>query len=73
MGTFAKDAAERALKTAAQVLLTFLGADLVDVLAVDWRKAASIAAGAALVSVLTSLASYNVGPDKGTASMVETG
>jgi hypothetical protein len=68
---FWKDAAERATKTAAQVLVTFLGADLVDVLAVDWKRAAGIAAGAAVVSLLTSVASANVG-ESGTASLVET-
>lgn len=67
---FWKDAAERAVKTAAQVLVTFLGADLVDVLAVDWSKAAGVAAGAALVSVLTSVASSQAG-EPGTASLVD--
>jgi len=61
---FWKSTAERAVKTTAQVLVTFLGADLVDAFAVDWQRAAGVAAGAAVVSVLTSLASSTIGqPD----------
>lgn len=67
---FWKDATERAVKTAAQVLVTFLGADLVDVIAVDWKRAAGVAAGAAVVSVLTSVASSQAG-EPGTASLVD--
>jgi hypothetical protein len=59
--TFWHSTAERALKTAAQVLVTFLGADLVDVFAVDWQRAAGVAVGAAVISVLTSVASAQVG------------
>lgn len=69
-GSFWKDAAERAVKTAAQVLVTFLGADLVDVLTVDWKQAGSVAAGAAVVSLLTSVASSQVA-EPGTASLVD--
>lgn len=69
--SFWADAAERAAKTAAQTLVVFLGADLVDVFAVDWSRAAGIAAGAAVVSVLTSVASANVG-SRGTASLAES-
>lgn len=70
MSQFIKDAIERAVKTAAQVLLTFLGADVINVLTVDWSTAGSIAAGGAVVSLLTSVVSYNAGT-KGTASLVE--
>lgn len=67
---FWKDAAERAIKTVAQVLIAFLGADVVNAFAVDWQKAAGVAAGAAVVSLLTSVASARVGePD--TASLVD--
>lgn len=54
---FWKAAAERAIKTFAQTLVVVLGADAVDILAVDWPQALSLAAGAALVSVLTSIGS----------------
>jgi hypothetical protein len=70
---FWMSAGERSVKTAAQVLIVFLGADLTDVFGVDWRRAAGIAVGAALVSVLTSLASSQVGESKGTPSLVGEG
>lgn len=54
--TWLKDAAERALSTAAQSALATIGVSAVDVLHLDWRSVASIATGAALVSVLKSLA-----------------
>jgi hypothetical protein len=66
---FWKGTAERAIKTAAQVLAAFLGADVADVFAVDWKRAAGVALAAAVVSVLTSVASSQVGV-KGTPSLV---
>ncbi len=55
---------ERAVKTAAQTAVAMLTAGAVDVLTVDWQQVASVSAGAAIVSVLTSLASTQVGdPD----------
>lgn len=54
---FWKAAAERAIKTFAQTLVVLLGAGRVDVLAIDWPQALSLSAGAALVSVLTSIGS----------------
>jgi hypothetical protein len=70
---FWKGAAERSIKTAAQVLATYLAADAADVFAVDWRRAVGVAVGAAIVSVLTSLASSQVGETKGTPSLVGEG
>lgn len=52
-----KDLIERAVKTAAQTALTVLGADQLNVLHVDWETVAGLSGGAALLSVLTSLAS----------------
>jgi hypothetical protein len=57
------DAIERALKTAAQVAVVTLGAEAVDVLAVDWTAVVSMSAGGALVSLLTSIASGRIGDD----------
>ena len=54
--TWLKDAAERALSTAAQSALATIGVSAVDLLHLDWRAVASISGGAALVSVLKSLA-----------------
>jgi hypothetical protein len=66
--SFWTDALERALKTAAQALIVFLGADVANVFAVDWQRAAGVAAGAAVVSLLMSIASTQVSA-KGTASL----
>lgn len=56
-GKFALAALERCVKTFAQSLLVTLGAGAVDILAVPWPAALSIAAGAAFVSILTSVVS----------------
>lgn len=53
---FWQDAAERALKTAAQSVLAVFVAG-VTILSVDWVDTLAIGATAALVSVLTSVAS----------------
>lgn len=68
---FWADLAERAVKTFAQAALATLGLGSVDVLSTNWVGVLSVGAGAALVSVLTSLASEQWG-DKGTASVVHT-
>jgi ABC-type enterochelin transport system permease subunit len=60
---------ERALKTAAQVVVAFFGADVVNAFSVDYSRVAGIALGAAVVSVLTSIISAPVG-EKGTPSLV---
>lgn len=51
-----KAAFVRAVKTAAQSAIAVLGAGAVDVIAVDWQAVGSVALGAAVLSVLTSLA-----------------
>jgi hypothetical protein len=68
-GTFIRDAAERALKTAAQALLGFFGVGLLDVINADWTGGLSIALGAAVLSVLTSIVSLPISGN-GTASLV---
>lgn len=67
---FVKDLLERAVKTAAQTAVAVLGANTVDVLSVDWETVVGLSGGAALISALTSLASYKFG-DSGTASAVK--
>lgn len=57
---FIKAAGERALKTFTQALLAVFAAG-VTVLDIDWVQALAIAGTAALLSVLTSIASNNVG------------
>lgn len=48
-------AGERAIKTFAQAALAFLGGGAVGALSVDWLALFSVAAGAAILSVLTSI------------------
>lgn len=57
--------AERAVKTAGQSALATYGADVVNVLATDWRGVLGMAAGGAVLSVFTSLASSRVGAGDG--------
>ncbi|MBG0560740.1 holin [Actinoplanes aureus] len=59
--------AERAVKTAAQALLGLWPLDQFNILDADPRLAGGIAAGAAVLSILTSLASTAVG-DKNSPS-----
>lgn len=65
---FFKDLAERAIKTAAQALVAMFVAG-VTILSVSWLDAFAVAGTAALVSVLTSIASSGVGRP-GTPSLV---
>lgn len=71
---FWKDAFERAVKTAAQALLSLwlVGDVAFNLFTVDWGSALGVAAGAAVISLLTSIASGPVG-DRGTASLVSSG
>jgi hypothetical protein len=64
---FWKDAAERAIRTAAQALLALWATDVTGVLAVDWVQAGSVAALAALTSILMSIIATGVS-DKDTAT-----
>lgn len=52
---------ERAVKTFAQAAVALLTADATGLLGVDWGQTASVAGLAALVSVLTSVASSGTG------------
>ena len=56
---FWQDTAERAIKTAAQAILAVFVAG-VTIMSVDWVDTLAIGATAALVSVLTSIASAGV-------------
>lgn len=59
--TFWKDAAERAIRTGAQALLALWATDISGVLEVDWAQAGSVAALAALTSILMSIAATGIG------------
>jgi hypothetical protein len=54
-------AAERALKTFFQTLAAVLGTDVVGFLSVDPIEAVTLAAAAGIISLVTSLASANIG------------
>lgn len=70
---FWKQVAERAVKTFAQSILALFAADEVfSILDVDLNKTFGVAALALVASVLTSLVSANVGPEKESPSLTET-
>ena len=66
---FLRELVERAVKTFAQTLVAVVGVGAVDVLSVPWPAALSAAGFAALLSVLTSVASAPWG-DAATPSLV---
>lgn len=68
---FWQNALERAVRTAAQSLLALWGTQVTGVLEVDWVQAASVAALAALTSVLMSLVATGVGDHSSPSFMDE--
>lgn len=64
---FWKDAAERAIRTAAQALIALWGVGVTGILEVDWEQAASVTGLAVVTSLLMSIVSSGMG-EKGTAS-----
>lgn len=59
---FWADAAERAIKTVAQALLSLfiVGDQVFNLLTVNWSQALGVAAGAGVISVLMSIVSASV-------------
>lgn len=68
--TFWKDAAERAISTAAQAAIGVLTAGSIGLVDVDWASTGSIAGLAAVVSILKSIVASGIG--NGDASLVDT-
>lgn len=67
---FWAETAERAVKSAAQaLLLLWAGDSAFDLLDADPRIAGGIAAGAAVLSVLTSIASTSIGDSRSPAAL----
>lgn len=63
--------AERAVKSAAQALILLWGGDVAfDAWTADWATAGGIASGAAVLSVLTSLASARLLGDPDSPSLI---
>lgn len=69
--TFWKQALERAIKTAAQgVISAGIIGPTTDMFAVDWRVATSFAVSGFVLSLLTSIVSVRVGPVEDSPSVV---
>lgn len=68
---FAKATIERAVKTFAQSAVALITANATGLLDVDWVQVASVSGLAALVSVLTSVASAPIGGDGPSLTDVE--
>lgn len=66
------DAAERAIKTFAQAAVAILTADAVGLIGVDYIQLLSIAGLAAVVSLLTSVASGSTGATDSASLVVDT-
>jgi hypothetical protein len=63
--------AERSLKTFAQALLAIiLGSQTFDLFNTSWGDNLKVALTATLISVLTSVVSAQVGPERGSPSLV---
>lgn len=67
---FARELLERAIKTFAQTLVAALGVGATDFVSMPWMKGLTLAGVAALLSVLTSIASSRVG-NEDSASLVD--
>jgi hypothetical protein len=68
---FWKEATERAVKTFAQFIVTLGTAQALNVFTLDWQTTIGIGLGGMLLSYATSIISANIGPDKGTPSLVK--
>ena len=64
--------AERALKTFIQVLVAGLGTAHIGIMDLAWEQSLSLAASAAVLSLLTSLGSANLGGSVGPSLVGET-
>lgn len=63
--TYFNFAGERAVKTVAQVAIATIGVNAVGILDVDWAQVASVSALAGIMSLLTSVLTYDKGPKNG--------
>lgn len=65
-------AAERAIKTFAQAMIALIGTDMIGITDLAWGQLLAASATATLLSVLTSVASANFGPNPGPSLADET-
>jgi hypothetical protein len=65
-------AAERAIKTFAQAMIALIGTDLIGITELAWGQLLAASATATLLSILTSVASANFGPNLGPSLADET-
>lgn len=72
--TFWADAAERSLKTVAQTVLSIwvVGDQVFNLLTVDWPQTLGVAAGAGVISLLTSIISATVTSSDSASLSVKT-
>ena len=63
---------ERAVKTFAQALVALIGTSAMSIVELDWAQMLGVSATAAVVSILTSVASANFGPNYGPSLADET-
>lgn len=71
---FWADAAERAIKTVAQsfLALTVVGDQVFNIVNLDWMTALGVSAGAALISIMTSIVSATVTSSDSASLAVKT-
>lgn len=69
---FWKAAGERAIKTFAQAIVALMGTEAMGIHEFDWGVSLSTAAFAAVLSIATSLASANFGPNPGPSLVDES-
>lgn len=67
---FVLEVLDRAVRTFAQTLVALWGVSGLDLIHVDWKSGITVALGATIMSVLTSVATRPVGVDKDSPSVV---
>jgi len=69
---FWKAAGERAVKTLAQTLVALIGTSAVSIIDLDWAQMLGVSLTATVLSILSSVASANIGKNPGPSLADET-
>ena len=69
---FWKAAGERAIKTLAQTLVALIGTSAVSIIDLDWAQMLGVSFTATVLSILSSVASSNLGKNPGPSLADET-